>query len=594
MSEGGRKVDTRTTDPVGAPRARESAPDPLAETRPADSEELQPGRGLSDDGAFDTDRIAPSLPTALFERYKIKRKLGSGGMGVVYEAMDLNLHRVIALKVLKLVDEDPSQLAEAANRLVREARAMAVLSHKNVVTVYDVGMHGMQVYVAMQLVDGVTLRHWLAATTRSTSDILRVLREAGNGLAAAHRARLVHRDFKPDNVLVSKRGSVRVTDFGLARRANFETQEDSSVHERTSRPKVLDVHSVENVTQSGAILGTPAYMPPEQSEGRVVDARADQFSFCVAAWEALYGVRPFSGTTWSQLYSNVISGTINEPDQKKRVPRPIQKALRKGLSVDPANRFATMDELLAILATGIKRPNRILRFGVLPLGSAAVAGLVTAMVLKQDPTPPPATSPGVVRVTPSPAPISSEPIAAPTPPVAVATPDPVPTTPEAKPTPKTDPKRDPKKKITKDEAVTPTPPAETTRTAPPVETPTIDPLAQVKGQRRELESRARKRGLLPGDLPAAATSATHELDAAIPAGQARTAEAAIAAAHKAIDGVVINGPFINAKLVRINRQVAGREEELRPLLAKLQTHVKNQAFGEANALLNDIASRFAK
>src|SRR5262245_44851360 len=168
----------------------------------------------------DADLTQPSLPTTMVERYQIKRLIGTGGMGEVYEALDRNLHRVVALKLLKLVDEDPKRRNEAANRLVREARAMAVLSHRNVVTGYDVGIHEAQVYVAMQLVAGVTLRQWLTSAPRSVSQVLRVMCDAGAGLAAAHAARLIHRDFKPDNVLVSRRDTARVTDFGLARRAS--------------------------------------------------------------------------------------------------------------------------------------------------------------------------------------------------------------------------------------------------------------------------------------------------------------------------------------------------------------------------------------
>jgi serine/threonine protein kinase len=587
MSVDGRKAETRTTDPVGTPPVKRatSAPDPLADTRLAGPDERD---------AFDTDRIAPSLPTALFERYKIKRRLGAGGMGVVYEAMDLNLHRVVALKVVKLTDEDPAQLAEAANRLVREARAMAVLSHKNVVAVYDVGMHGVQVYVAMQLVDGVTLRQWLGGGARSKSEILRVLCEAGAGLAAAHRARLVHRDFKPDNVLVSRRGSVRVTDFGLARRANFATEEDP-VQERTSRPKVLDVHSVESVTRSGAILGTPAYMPPEQSEGLPCDARADQFSFCVTAWEALYGTRPFSGTNWSQLYSNLLSGNINEPELKKRVARPIHKALRRGLLVDPAERFATMDELLDILSTGIKKPRKWLYYVIVPTVSAAAAGLVTAIALKNDdrpPAPSPSIAPPTVATTPPSPTVSSEPIKSASPAVSPAVPaQPV----EGAPT-RSDPKQPKRKTITKETPSSATTATPATQSAPP-EPPKVDPLADVRTKRRAVDTKAKQKGLLGADLPRPASSAIDDADAAIAAGDASKAAAAIAEAERAIEAVVIDHAFINAKLARLNRQLEqskGREEEFRALYTQLKTLVTARKYADANTLLNDMAARLAK
>jgi len=574
-------------DPAGStgrlPRAP-SVPDPLAATRLAEG----------DDAAFDTDRLAPSLPTALFERYKIKRKLGAGGMGVVYEALDQNLHRVVALKVLKLVDEDPTQLAEAANRLVREARAMAVLSHRNVVTVYDVGIHGMQVYVAMQLVDGTTLRHWLGKEPRTVSEILRVLCDAGAGLAAAHSARLIHRDFKPDNVLVSRRGSVRVTDFGLARRANFDAE--ASLGDRTSRPKVVD-HAIDNMTKSGAILGTPAYMPPEQSEGRTCDARADQFSFCVTAWEALYGTRPFSGNTWSELYSNVVANNIQDPDPKQRVPKTIQKALRRGLSVDPVDRFESIRDLLAVLDTGIKKPRPWVRYLFVPAISAALAGVITFAVNRMTQEPPPRQEAAAIATIPAPAPskpevtpIEAVPIEVPARPAPVEAPEPAPVANAEEP-------RHGKRKKTSSTSVA-SEPEHRPEPKPPVEAPPpVDPVAGLRTKRKAVDAERKDRGLLPGDVPAAATAALEEAEPARAAGDAVKAELCIADAQRAINGVVIDYAFINAKLARINKQLAqstGREEEFRALYVQLKKLVQDKKFNDANALLNDMAARLKR
>jgi serine/threonine protein kinase len=226
---------------------------------------------------------------------------------------------------------------------------MAELSHRNVVTVYDVGVHGEHVFVAMQLIDGTTLREWLSTQTRSMYQVLRVLCEAGAGLAAAHAVRLVHRDFKPDNVMVSKRGTARVTDFGLARRADLDSAELSASASRLSRVKVVEVDDVAGVTRTGAVVGTPAYMAPEQAQGQPSDARADQFSFCVTAWEALHGARPFAGRTWSEIYRNILAQNIDATERRGRVSRTVTRALRRGLAVDPGDRFPSMDDLLHVM-----------------------------------------------------------------------------------------------------------------------------------------------------------------------------------------------------------------------------------------------------
>ncbi|MCB9561907.1 MAG: serine/threonine protein kinase [Kofleriaceae bacterium] len=226
-------------------------------------------------------------PGTRVDRYEIVAWLGAGGMGVVYEAFDPELRRRVALKLVRAIR--PGATWEA--RLLREAQAMAQLSHPAVVPVFDVGSYDGGVFVAMELVDGGTLKGWLQAERRSWRAALTTLIAAGRGLAAAHAAGLVHRDFKPDNVLVGKDGRVRVTDFGLARIAAADTDgDDGGADVDRARPAagVADV-----LSRPGAIAGTPAYMAPETAAG-VADARSDQFAFCVTLYEALYGERPFA------------------------------------------------------------------------------------------------------------------------------------------------------------------------------------------------------------------------------------------------------------------------------------------------------------
>ncbi|MEM6994111.1 MAG: serine/threonine-protein kinase, partial [Myxococcota bacterium] len=227
----------------------------------------------------------------VFGRYVVLQHIGAGGAGTVYAAYDPELNRKVALKVLN--DERP----RSRQRLMREAQAIAKVTHPNIVAVHDVGTHQGRVYIAMEFVDGFTLRRWLAVKTRPWQDVLDKLNAAGEGLAAAHDAGLVHRDFKPDNVLVDRAGRVVVLDFGLARRASTagdsrQSEEDQQIDAmlRTPRHTPLDI----NITGAGALMGTPAYMAPEQHLRQRVDARTDQFSFCVVFWEALYGERPFA------------------------------------------------------------------------------------------------------------------------------------------------------------------------------------------------------------------------------------------------------------------------------------------------------------
>jgi serine/threonine-protein kinase len=287
-------------------------------------------------------------PGARVGRYVVDRLLGRGGVGVVYAAYDEKLQRRVALKVLapsRLVQESLERL-EA--RLLREAQAMAQLSHVHVVSVFDVERVGDRVFLAMELFDGDTLQSWLKEDHRGWREVLEKFLQAGEGLAAAHHAGMVHRDFKPGNVLLSKStGRVAVSDFGLVsaeplgRLLPVQRASAADAPERTA-------------TQ---LAGTPRYMAPEQLEGKRVDARADQFAFCVALSEALFDALPSD------------DGAVDAPTkQGANVPRRLRRALARGLSRDPAQRFASLDALLAELRASA-RVSRLRRWG-------AVAGLL--------------------------------------------------------------------------------------------------------------------------------------------------------------------------------------------------------------------------
>lgn len=305
-------------------------------------------------------------------RYTILEQLGRGGMGVVYSAYDSELDRRVALKFLSVRAEGTSQTAEARVRLLREAQAMARVSHPNVVSVYEIGTYEENVYMAMELVEGATLADWLAKKPPSR-EILDVFLQAGRGLAAAHRAGLVHRDFKPANTLVGADGRVRVTDFGVARMA-------MSIEGASTGPKgLLSV----TMTQAGAIVGTLTYMAPEQMAGSTADEKSDQFAFCVALYRALCGRRPYELAALEQYAQQKPRGTpaplLQAPDPNVRVRPKLLRALRRGLSLGPAGRFASMDDLLDALerAGSTRRLGLLLAASAIAIGGIAISIAVT-------------------------------------------------------------------------------------------------------------------------------------------------------------------------------------------------------------------------
>jgi serine/threonine protein kinase/tetratricopeptide (TPR) repeat protein len=364
-------------------------------------------------------REAQSRPDRV-DRYRLKRQIGEGGMGVVWVAHDLRLGRDVALKIMG----GDGIGTEARARLAREARSMARVSHPNVVQVFDSGtFEGAsgepQVFIAMELVDGEDLSarlEALRATDRwrvgaAWAELVALFVEAGEGLAAAHASGLVHRDFKPANVLVDREGRVRVGDFGLSRgdadddrhepmdgfSTNLGASAADGVPSARSRQPESDrpdadaddgsagrrgseddaYASEEAMTKTGTVLGTPGYIAPELFHGERADDKSDQWSFCVSLWEALHGQRPIRAASFPELALATVEGRFEEPPPKPPVPTRLRAILRRGLDVDPTRRFASMRALVDALRDELERPRRRRRRFRLfaALGTALVVGI---------------------------------------------------------------------------------------------------------------------------------------------------------------------------------------------------------------------------
>ncbi len=315
----------------------------------------------------ETIASAPSTDAAGIEiavgttigRYRVVARLGSGAMGVVVSAFDATLDRKVALKLVR--SATAGEVGQ--QRLLREAQAMARLSHPNVVTVFEAGMYGEGVFVAMEYIAGATLGEWLASGRRSRQEILAVFIGAGQGLAAAHHAGIVHRDFKPANVLVSAGGRARVADFGLATSPSERAKTDPPLGTSIERPLEM--------TTTGTVMGTPAYMAPEQHRGEHADARADQFALCVALYEALYGELPFGdGRDRSAYVAALLRGRVREPRAGNDVPAWLRRVLVRGMSASASARYPSIEILLSELARDPARRAR----------QIALAGGVVAVI----------------------------------------------------------------------------------------------------------------------------------------------------------------------------------------------------------------------
>ncbi|MBC8067940.1 MAG: serine/threonine protein kinase, partial [Deltaproteobacteria bacterium] len=300
-------------------------------------------------------------------RYTVLKRIGQGGMGVVYAAYDTELDRKVALKLLHFERDESAH----GQRLVREAKALAKLSHPSIVAVHEVGEHDGNVFVAMEFVDGDTLREYVEKRPLDWREIVGLYVQAGRGLAAAHAVGLVHRDFKPDNALVSDgrhadhaSARVRVLDFGLAR----ELGDREHLGGAASGPSA---HAVA-LTQTGALLGTPAYMAPEQYAGAAVDAHADQFAFCVSLWEALYRERPFDDTSVASVAQAIRVGRRRAAPTDTKVPAALHRVLERGLELRPVDRFSSMVELVDTLGALLDADRR---------GRMGLAIVVTGLAL---------------------------------------------------------------------------------------------------------------------------------------------------------------------------------------------------------------------
>ncbi len=324
-----------------------------------ENDETLPGTGDVSAG-YGGDE-SPSRRTAgsvVAEDYRIEGVLGAGGMGVVYLARHTNLDREVAIKELS------SSSPEGVERLRREAMAMARLDHPNVVRVFDARQLEGKLFIAMEYLAGGTLRQW-CEQPRAHREVLGVFEQAARGLAAAHASGIVHRDFKPDNVLMTPDGRAKVGDFGIARGwVGGEPEPEGGPAEAAWTEVAADL------TRTGALMGTPAYMAPEQYE-RQADPRSDQFAFCVSLYEALYGQRPFEGRTPAELWVRASEGDIRPAPQASAVPRGVFDVLRRGLDADPARRFSDMSHLMRALRRASSSPLKL-------VVSLAVAALLVA------------------------------------------------------------------------------------------------------------------------------------------------------------------------------------------------------------------------
>ncbi len=316
-------------------------------------------------GSAETALVVPAAGQTI-GRYLVIGPIGQGAMGQVFAAYDPELDRRIAIKLLRRGGDR----SRASDRMLHEAQALARLVHPNIVTVYDVGkLSDGAVFIAMELLEGVTLTQWIAGrrSGRRAFELVEAFVAAGRGLAAAHAAGIIHRDFKPDNVFVTETGRVVVLDFGLAR--SLEASSSEAV-------QALPLSVRGTMTQDGKIAGTPAFMSPEQALGAPLDTATDQFSFCLALWRALYGVSPFSEDV--PAAARAVDG-VQAPPTTAGVPRAIRRALQRGLAHDPAARHPSMSALVLALDRSLRQRRRVI--GFFTIAAVVIATLVGARMI---------------------------------------------------------------------------------------------------------------------------------------------------------------------------------------------------------------------
>lgn len=365
----------------------------VADSHPKDDpllgDTLVPAHGPRTDPAFEAthhsgehgDPAAPKPPSLAkgepLDRYVVLDRLGQGGMGEVYAAWDPVLDRKVALKLLKAEHQASGIADELRLRLMREAQALARMTHPNVVTVHDVGVVDGQVYLAMEFVEGLTLTKWLAEKPRGWREILGIFLDAGEGLSAAHDSGVTHRDFKPDNVVISRDGRARVMDFGLAHAHENQPQPAPTVPLTDTPTGSMR----RRITLPGIMLGTPAYMSPEAMYGQKTDPRSDEFSFAIALFEALYGFRPFDGATAPAVAAEIQLNRLRPPPRKSGVPRRIYQLLQKALRANPDERFQTLRALLVQL--GRRRSSRERQLATVAVAVLSAFALVLVVVLSR-------------------------------------------------------------------------------------------------------------------------------------------------------------------------------------------------------------------
>jgi len=338
----------------------------------------------------DTARLTPATPARsaaaptldvlapgefLADRYTVLGTLGQGGMGVVVEAYDRRLDRRVALKLLRPRLALGGEAEANEVRMLREAQAMARLNHPHVVQVYDAGrLEDGRVFIAMEYVQGQTLRQW-CRRPRSWREILRAYVAAARGLAAAHAASIIHRDFKPDNVLVGQDGQVHVTDFGVARSESVPST-GSSPPGDPALPLSPDAEAWETLTSPGLVVGTLKYMAPELLQGQPAGVRSDLFAFCVALYEALHGQPAFPGHDATERVRAQRQGLVNPPPASSEVPGWVSRAVLRGLAHDPRQRPPSMEALVEALTDDPEARRRTrLRVAALVSTLAALATL---------------------------------------------------------------------------------------------------------------------------------------------------------------------------------------------------------------------------